>query len=67
MIKGNQTWDQSSEEVSGSVFFLLLDCRKPSSAPHSCQRETKEAVAALQSISVGCGATDGKNKMFDQG
>lgn len=67
MKTGNQT---RISEVSGCLFFLffiLLDCRKPSSTRQVCQCETKEAVTALQSLSVGYGATDDKNKMFDPG
>lgn len=67
MIKGNQSWDQSSEEASGSVFFkFLIVGNLPPLLVHASVKPNR-AVAALQSISVGYEATDGKNKMFDQG
>lgn len=66
MIKSNQTWDQSSEEVPGSVFFnLLIAGNLPVLLMHASMKPERMSLHCRHS--VGHEATDGKNNVFDQG
>lgn len=47
--------------------FPTFDGGKPSCTRQVWRRETDEAVTALQSLSVGREAADGKNNTFDLG